>query len=757
VRREVTEIVTPGTAIDESLLSEGRNNFVAALSLAGDGDRVGVASVDLSTGEFEVRECRTTALQDELTRLEPTEIVVPFDAGLRCDGPWLTTEREPWRFEPDMAGETLARHFGLHSVEGFDLAADSDRHLLGAAGAVVSYVEEVRPAGVSHLRTPRVERAGRYMHLDEMTRRNLEIVESLRGSSGGTLLEVLDRTRTPMGRRMLRRRLLEPLLDLDEIALRHEVVEELVERSELRSEIRSLLREVRDVERLASRISGGRILPRELLALASSLAVLPPLQDAIRDAASRLSHLAALDTLDDVRELIDSAVDPEAPASLSAGGVIRPGHAARLDEQRSIRDGAVEWIAGLQASERASTGIESLKIGFNKVFGYYIEVTRSNLSKVPETYQRKQTLTNAERYVTPELKEWEAKVFGADEQIAVLEQEAFRDLRDAVATEVGRLLDSAQRVAELDVYAGLAEVAVRNDYVRPAMTRAFAFEIRDGRHPVVERMISREDFIPNDVVLDDSMSFMVLTGPNMSGKSTILRQVGLTALLAQVGSFVPASAARLGICDRIFTRVGASDDLSRGQSTFMVEMVETATILSGATDRSLVLLDEIGRGTSTYDGVAIAWAVTEYIHDVIGAKTVFATHYHELVELADQLDGVGAFNVAVRETGDDIVFLRRLEPGGCDRSYGVQVARLAGVPRPVIDRAFEVLHELEDGSGGGSRLSHLGDRSREQLSLFEPRTSRILERMADLDPERMTPLESILALAELKRLAEEDA
>ncbi len=436
--------------------------------------------------------------------------------------------------------------------------------------------------------------------------------------------------------------------------------------------------------------------------------------------------------------------------------MIRTGFDAELDGLREARDGAVDWIARLQTEERGNTGIDSLKVGYNKVFGYYIEVTRSNLARVPDRYERKQTLANAERFIIPELKEWEAKVFDAETRIAEVEAELFRAVRDELAKDVGRIQDVAVRLAELDVHASLAESADRDRYVRPEVTDGFGLQIEAGRHPVVEKRIAREDFIPNDISLDRDGFIMILTGPNMAGKSTVLRQVGLIALMAQVGSFVPADRATIGLCDRVFTRVGASDNLARGQSTFMVEMTETATILNGASDRSLILLDEIGRGTSTYDGVAIAWAVTEYIHEQVGARTIFATHYHELVELADALPGVGAFNVAVRETGDDIVFLRRVEPGGCDRSYGVHVARLAGVPRPVIDRAFEVLHELEEGPDGGTRLAHLVDRARDQLSLFGGHPSKLAERVAAVDVDRLTPMDALLLVNELKRIVEED-
>ncbi len=755
VRREVVEIVTPGAVIDDSLLELGRNTFVAAI--AGE-DPIGLATADLSTGEVEVWECDASALADELYRIEPAELLVKSSSSDLPEGPWLVTRREPWRFEADVGAEALRRVYRTAGIDGFGFELPSDRHLVAAAGAVAAYLEEIRPGGVHHLRIPRIQRRGRLLHLDEMTRRNLEIVEPLRMGEGGTLIEVLDRTKTPMGRRMLRRRILRPLMDRQEIDARLDAVAELVDERDRRRELRSAFGEVRDLERLATRVALGRVAPRELLSLGRSLEPLPVVGEAIAPSiAPRLRSIASgFDTLSDVRQQIDAAIDPDTPIALSAGGVIRSGYDRGLDELREVRDGAVDWIARLQAEERESTGIDSLKVGYNKVFGYYIEVTRSNFARVPERYERKQTLANAERYITPELKEWEAKVFDAEARIAEVEAELFRKLRDGLAGQVSRIQDAAERLAELDVHASLAESAERDRYVRPEVTDRFGLEIEAGRHPVVEQRIAREDFIPNDIALDRDGFVMILTGPNMAGKSTMLRQVGLIAIMAQVGSFVPADRARIGLCDRVFTRVGASDSLARGQSTFMVEMTETATILNGATDRSLILLDEIGRGTSTYDGVAIAWAVTEYIHERVGARTVFATHYHELVELADSLPGVEAWNVAVRETGEDIVFLRRLEPGGCDRSYGVHVARLAGVPRPVIDRAFEVLHELEEGPDGGTRLAHLVDRARDQLSLFGGRDPALAEKIAAVDVDRLTPLDALVLVNEMKRMVEED-
>ncbi len=784
VRREVVEVITPGTVLEDSLLAADRNNYVVAIGGEGPGDAaapaaspdtgvgrqpagggtgpaLGLAAVDLSTGEFELRACPAGELADELARLEPAELLVPQDRGALPPGAWTVTRREPWRFDPALAAERLRERFGVRDLRGYGLRADAeDAPLIAAAGALVAYLEEVRPAGLSHLRPPRVERGGRTLHLDAMTRRNLELVEPLRPGEGRSLLSVLDRTRTAMGGRLLRRRLLRPLTARREIEARLDAVDELVEDGARRGRLREALGRVRDLERLAAKASAGRIAPRELLALGDSLAVLPGLVEALGEPSSeRLGELArTLDPLEDITAEIREAIAPDAPPSLSDGGVIRAGYSEALDEARGLKEGAVDAIAAMQARERERTGIDSLKIGFNKVFGYYLEVTKTNLERVPSDYVRKQTLANAERYFTPELKEWEEKVSEAEAEIAELEARLFSQVRERIGGEVGRIQEAASRVAEVDVLAALAEGAERHGYVRPEIADDRGLEIRAGRHPVVERTLAREAFIPNDLALDEERRVVILTGPNMAGKSTILRQVGLIALMAQVGSFVPADRARIGLCDRIFTRVGASDNLAAGMSTFMVEMTETATILNGATERSLVLLDEIGRGTSTYDGLSIAWAVTERLHG-LGARTLFATHYHELVELADVLSGVVACNVAVRERGEEIVFLHRLEPGGSDRSYGVHVARLAGLPPDVVGRAESILRELENGPvGAGGRVARVADAAREQLPLFgEAIPPAVLERLEALDPDRTTPLEALMALAELKRLAQGDA
>ena len=757
VRREVTEMVTPGAVFSDALLHARRNNYLAAVAgdAAGEGT-VGVALADLTTGELTVLAAEWDALPDVLGAWAPAEVLLPRTwelFPLPGAGTATLTHRGDWLFDPRGAGEELCRHFRVANLAGYGFEA-GDQWLTAACGALVAYLGEVQPAGFAGLRPPRVERPGGRMVLDEMTRRNLELVETLRGGGEeGTLLSVLDEACTPMGGRLLRRWLLAPLLDAAAVRERLDAVEALVEDAAARRAVRDALGGVRDLERLAVKVGAGRAAPREMLALAASLAQVPGLAAALEGAAPALlaHHRDGLDPLAEVREAIERAVDPEAPVSLGDGGEIRAGYDGELDDLRSVRDGAVEWIARLQASEREATGIGSLKVGFNRVFGYYLEVTRTHADRVPPHYHRKQTLANAERYYTPELKEWEEKVLGAEERIGALEQRLFAGLRERVAAEVPRIQALAGHVAALDVLAGLAEVAVRREFVRPEVDDGFALEVRGGRHPVVETMMPREDFIPNDVALDADARVMILTGPNMAGKSTVLRQVGLIAILAQVGSFVPARMARVGMVDRVFTRVGASDNLARGQSTFMVEMNETAAILHSATPRSLVLLDEIGRGTSTWDGLSVATATTEHLHDTIGAKTVFATHYPELTRLSERLPGVVNFSVAVREVGDDIVFLRRLVPGGADRSYGVEVARLAGLPDSVVERARAVLRELEEQSASASSAPPPPDL---QLGLFEGGAPHpVVERLRGVDVDAVTPLQALNLLAELVRAA----
>jgi DNA mismatch repair protein MutS len=676
----------------------------------------------------------------------------------------VRTHRPDWLFDAAIAAEEVRRRYAVHTLDSFGITKD-DAPLVSVLGALLAYLAEIQPSALPCLRPPVLVRAPDSMVLDDMTRRNLELVEPLRSGPrdgrGGTLVEVIDETCTAMGARLLRRWLLRPLVEAKAIWTRQETVAELFERQAERRMLRAALDDVRDLERLAARVASGRIAPREMKALERSIGRLPAVRDILDriDTAAIRDILGGIDALDDVRSLISGALHDDAPATVGDGNVIRHGHDPVLDELRDIRDGAQETIARLQARERERTGITSLKIGYNKVFGYYLEVTRANRDRVPDDYERRQTLANAERFVTPELKDWEAKILGAEEGIAEAEARLFGKLRETVAREVARIQRTADRVAQLDVLAAFAHCAERRAYVRPEVHSGYDVEIRAGRHPVVETMMPREAFIPNDVVLNEDGYIMILTGPNMAGKSTLLRQVGLIQLLAQVGAFVPATRARLPVCDRIFTRVGASDNLVRGQSTFMVEMQETAAILHGATERSLVLLDEIGRGTATWDGVSIAWAVTEHLHEQARAKTIFATHYHELTQLADLLPALRNCNVAIREVGHDIVFLHRLQPGGADRSYGIEVGRLAGLPGPVVARAREILHELEgahsaggEGLGRSGRLRPRSTPAPDQLSLFQPPPHPALVRLRTVDPDALTPLQALNVLAELAAL-----
>ena len=759
VRRAVVETVTPGTVLAEDWLARERNNFLVAC--APRGESTGVAALDLTTGEFIWDSVLPTDLAIALARFEPPEIVVP--AGSRpplAPDAVTVTEREAWEFDPELAREDLIRAYGLASLDGLGVEA-GDGAALGAAGALLRYARELKPGGLPHLARPRLVRRGDVLPLDEMTRRNLELVEPLRpGAAGTTLLEVLDRTRTPMGARLLRRWLLAPLVDPAAIGARLDAVEVLTQDPRGRDRLREALDGVRDLERLAGRAALGRATPRELGALRDSMQRLPDGHAALdglerRERSVLLETAAGFDLLADLGEELSRALVDRPPPQLGDGDAIRPGHDRALDELRDARDGGKAYIAGLQTRERQRTGITSLKVGFNKVFGYYIEVTRPNLEQVPAEYERRQTLSGAERFVTPELKEYEARVLGAEERIGTREAELLDALRRRVADAIGRVQHTAQRIAELDVWAALADLAHREGWVRPEVSDGFAIRLEGSRHPVVERMMPREAFIPNDVTLDEAGRVIVLTGPNMAGKSTLLRQVGLCVLLAQMGAFVPARRALVGVVDRLFTRVGASDNLARGQSTFMVEMSETSAILHGASARSLVLLDEIGRGTSTYDGVAIAWAVTEFLHNRLGCKTVFATHYHELTQLTEELAHARNFNVAVREVGDEVVFLHRLEPGGADRSYGIHVGRLAGLPADVVSRAWQVLKLLEAGH-------HVADRQlpappdAAQLPLFGAAPPHpVLTELGELDVNALSPLEALNRLAAWKKRLEE--
>ncbi len=760
VRREVVETVTPGALLEEGWVAGGRNNWIVAVSQSSTSAAAGLAAIDLTTGEFLLESGSAEGLSEALGRLSPAELVLPAGSAVPAEPEVLRTEREAWEFDPALAREEIARRFKIASLDGLGLG-DDDASAIGAAGALLRYLADLKPGGLPHLARPAVRRSDRLLWVDEMTRRNLELVEPLRaGAKGVTLLEVIDRTVTPMGARLLRRWILSPLSTPVEITARLDAVDAAVRDSPRRAAVRNALDGIRDLERLAGRAAAGRATPRELGALRDSFLRLPDVQDVLNGLAggtapsSALSALLAdLDLLEDLAASLAAGLTERPPTLLAEGGVIRSGFDPVLDESRGLRDGGKQYIAAIQQRERDRTGIVSLKVGYNKVFGYYIEITHAHSARVPADYERRQTLATAERYVTPELKEYEAKVLGAEERVAEREAELFGALRSGVGAAIGRIQQTARVLAHLDVWTALAEIAVANRYARPVVHDGFDITMTASRHPVIERMMPREAFMPNDVAFDPAARVQLVTGPNMAGKSTILRQIGQCVILAQMGSFVPCERASIGVVDRLFTRVGASDNLTRGQSTFMVEMSETSAILHGATSRSLVLLDEIGRGTSTYDGVAIAWAVTEFLHDRVGAKTMFATHYHELMQLPEKLAHARNFNVAVRETGGKVVFLHRLEPGGTDRSYGIHVAELAGLPGEVVTRANAVLKTLE----GEHRVVAGGpapDPDPGQLPLFADAPSDpALTALRNLDLDSLTPLQALNTLADLQRRA----
>lgn len=738
VRREVTRIVTPGTVLEENVLESARNNFLAGV--CPQGAVFGLALLDLSTGTFWVEESESlAAIQDNLARHAPAECVIP--EAVRDDPSFVSltggvsgtmlSPYDDWTFEKDAALDLLTRHFGVHSLTGF--GCDGCTAAVGAAGAVLHYVTHELRRQVGHVRRLSVKNPSDYMLLDEATVSNLDLVSSRspgRAGSATNLLRVLDTTRTAMGSRLLRDWILRPLMDLKEIGRRHDAVEALVRDRKLLADLRESMAQVKDLERLIARLGAGSGNGRDLKALSISLASLPELKKkAAGHPMPLLASLAdAVTPLPELVDLIEKAVVDEPPVSVRDGGIIRKDYHKELDELKDAATEGRKWLADFQAREQARTGIKSLKVRHNKVFGYYIEITKSNLEAAPADYVRKQTLVNAERFITPELKEYENKILGAQERSLELEYELFVEIRNAAVRETARIQQSADAIARFDVLGALAERALALNYVRPAMTDGTTIRIKDGRHPVIEQMSEAERFVPNDTLLDGlENQLIVITGPNMAGKSTYIRQVAMLVIMAQMGSFVPAAEAEIGMVDRVFTRVGASDDLARGRSTFMVEMQETANILNNATARSLIVLDEIGRGTSTFDGISIAWAVAEFLHNNprVKAKTLFATHYHELTDLALTMPGVKNYNVLVRERNDKIAFLRKIVAGASDKSYGIQVARLAGLPPEVIDRAKEILANLEEGEfgeGGQPKIAkHEARKAKEspgQLKLF---------------------------------------
>ena len=777
VKREVVRIVTPGTNVDTQALDETKNNYIMCIVYIA--DRYGISVADISTGEYLVTELPDSSrLLDEISRFVPAEIICNeafYMSGMDLDGlkdRFGTTiySLESWYFDDSLCREKLLEHFHVSGFGGLGLE-DNDCGII-SAGALLQYLLETQKNSLSNLThiTPYV--TGKYMLLDSATRRNLELCETLREKQKrGSLLWVLDKTKTAMGARMLRKYVEQPLIDKKEIVLRLDAVEELKEQAISREEIREYLSPVYDLERLLTKITYGTANPRDLTAFKTSLEMLPPVRYLLEEMQSGLLKeiYQDMDSLEDLCTLLKSAIRDEPPIAMKEGNIIRDGYNEEVDKLRRAKSDGKDWLAKLENEEREKTGIKNLKIKYNKVFGYYLEVTNSYKSMVPDYYTRKQTLANAERYITPELKELEDMILGAEDKLYALEYELYCGVRDQIASQVERIQRTAKAVASLDTLASLALVAERNGYVRPNINEKGVIDIKDGRHPVVERMIPNGTFIANDTYLDDKKHrISIITGPNMAGKSTYMRQTALIALMAQIGSFVPASKADIGLSDRIFTRVGASDDLASGQSTFMVEMTEVAYILRNATSRSLLILDEIGRGTSTFDGLSIAWAVVEYISDsrLLGAKTLFATHYHELTELEGKISNVNNYCIAVKEKGDDIVFLRKIVKGGADKSYGIQVAKLAGVPDLVIERAKEIVEELSN-EDITAKVSEIAAKERTtkkkqktrrydevdiaQMSLFDTvKDDDVLEELKNIDVGNMTPIDALNTIYRLQ-------
>ena len=751
VKREITRVVTPGTATESSLLRSRENNYLGAVCF--NGGRAGLAHVDISTGEFRATELDTSEIPAALENLNVREVLA-IDSVTNLPG--CHTALDEWVFNFDHADRTLRDHFRLLSLDGCGL---NDHPLaVSASGAILHYLRDTQKSALDHLDRPSYYDRGDAMILDAVTVRNLELLEPLFAgeTKESTLINVLDQTSTGMGGRLLRQRLLRPSIQLEEINERLDAIEEILQSTIARAEIRKLLSNVLDLERLLAKLTLGTAGPRELLALGRSLALVPQLkQHAAGLRSARLRHIAdQLDEIPEVRDRILTAIADEPPANLADGGTIRGGYHAELDELRDISRNSRQYIAQIEARERGRTAIQSLKVRFNNVFGYYIEISKANLHLAPSDYERKQTLVNAERFTTPELKELESKILDAEEKILALERQIFQELRAFAASHASRIRQTAAAIAELDVTCALAQVAAENRYTRPRFSDSGEIRIVAGRHPVIEKLTEKEAvrFIPNDLYLDTESQFIaVITGPNMGGKSTYLRQAATIVMLAQMGSFVPADTAVLPLVDRVFTRIGAADNLARGRSTFMVEMTETAVILNTATSHSLVVLDEIGRGTATYDGLALAWAVIEHIHQRIRARTLFATHYHELTELADQLPGIRNLHVSVKEAGDQIIFLRKVEPGRADRSYGIEVARLAGLPVSVIERAHEILALHERSEHAVTEELSPRPSAPMQIQMFEPVNYQIADRIRSLKLDELRPIEALQLLNELQQ------
>lgn len=764
VQRDVIRVVTPGTVIESGMLDERSNNFL--LSVCFSGEKAGLAFADVSTGEFFVHQVEDAGrtLADEVTRISPVEIIASDLIRLReyvNRDDLSMSERPGTTFQYQNASETLCKHFHLQDLSPLGLT-DEYRLAAQAAGALMRYLDETQKNALEHITELRIYQGGDTMLLDRNTRRNLELTESLRSrTKKGSLLWLMDKTSTAMGGRLLRSWIEQPLVNREEILRRLDAVEEFTSQHVLTMTLSEELQGVYDVERLLSKVSYKSLNARDCLSLCASLKKVPGIRNLLSGAQSQgvQAVYALLDPLEDLTGVLERAIHPDAPPVISEGGIIRDGYSAILDEYRSAATNGKQWIVDLEAKEREATGIKNLRIQYNRVFGYYIEVTKSYYDMVPMRYQRRQTLANSERYITPELREIEQKIVGAQEQSVRLELQLFTEIREKIAGEIVRIQHTAQGLKTLDALLSLAKVAVSNHYVRPEITQDGSLEIIEGRHPVVEQTMQEGGFVPNDAVMDqDQARMLIITGPNMAGKSTYMRQVALITLMAHLGSFVPAKSAKIPIVDRIFTRVGASDDLASGQSTFMVEMSETAYILRNATRHSLIILDEIGRGTSTFDGLAIAWAVVEYLCDParVGAKTLFATHYHELSELEGHVEGVQNYCISVKEHGEDVIFLRKIVRGGADKSFGIHVARLAGVPHPVLVRAHEIQARLEvsDVNKIGQNILEEGTaRENEQVSLFDVGKTEIINELQNLDVMALTPIDAMNKLFLLREKA----
>lgn len=774
VKRDVVRVVTPGTIMDTQLIDEKKNNYI--MSIYGCPQGWGIAYGDLTTGELKTTEIigaeSKQKLIDEVSKIQPKEIIYYIDDDsfkntilqeLPKKFDLMVNLQPPWCYELSYASDQLKKQFKLMALDGLGLTLN---HLgINATGALLDYLGTTQKRTLGHINQLKVYHISETMVLDLTTRSNLELTETIRSrSKKGSLLWVLDRTQTAMGGRMLRKWIEEPLLNPDKINQRLDAVEALKDNLLLRSELKDSLKQVYDIERLAAKVAYGSANPRDLVALKTSLRQVPQIKGLLQASMGLIKALYdQLDPLDDITDLIDRAIIDEPPLTLKEGGVIKAGYHPQVDELQLASKEGKQWIAGLEQTEREKTGIKNLKVSFNKVFGYYIEVTKSYLKLVPEDYIRKQTLANCERYITPELKEMESKILGAEEKIIVLEQQLFTEVREIVARQVKRLQTTAGSIAALDALHSLAEIASEGQYVKPQMNTEGRIHIQEGRHPVVEKMLGSQHFVHNDTCMDhDQHQILVITGPNMAGKSTYMRQVAIIVLMAQIGSFIPAREATIGIVDRIFTRVGASDDLSQGQSTFMVEMSEMANILNCATENSLLILDEIGRGTSTFDGLSIAWSVIEHISKLLKSKTLFSTHYHELTELEGKIKGVKNYRIAVKEEGEDIIFLRRVVEGSADKSYGIQVAKLAGLPSKVIHRANEILQQLEENDIVKTR--HLESVEEEVAAAQEPQEAAplqmnfdvlyqqsVLEELKGINLLNTTPIEALNLLAQLQK------